>query len=104
MGWRSASRPGDPAFARRCAIFAASGHGVQFSSGVSFAENFIERHPIDSRFRDDERARFYHNGAEPGVETPESIGRNKLLQTHSTFPQCGLGACPWLSERAVFHH
>jgi hypothetical protein len=92
MGWRSASRPGDPAFARRCAIFAASGHGVQFSSGVSFAENFIERHPIDSRFRDDERARFYHNGAEPGVETPESIGRNKLLQTHSTFPQCGLGA------------
>jgi hypothetical protein len=92
MGWRSASRPlGDPAIARRCAISAASGHGVRLSSGASFAENLIERHPIDPRFRDDERACFRDNGAEPGVESPKSIGRNKLLQIHLTFPQDGRG-------------
>ena len=80
MGWRSASRPGDPAIARRCAIFAASGHGVWLSSGASFAENLIERHPIDPRFRDDERARFCYKGADQGLNRPNRSGETNYCK------------------------
>jgi len=62
-----------------------------FCPAPPFAEIIIGHHPIGSRFRDDERACSCCNGAEPGVESPESIGRNKLLQILSTYPQCGLG-------------